>query len=163
VSMEVMQERAGAPSICTVQAPHSAMPQPNFVPVIPSTSRKTHNRGVSPSTSTIRLTPLTLIVVAIITSRQFVSNPVSNRIASIPRLADDRCCALRSKGAHWLLHRQPSGPQVPTVPRTLARRSASISSEQVAEDPTLRSSPPRASIRCPNRARACTSRRSHVV
>ena len=33
--MEVMQERAGAPSMCTVQAPHSAMPQPNLVPVMP--------------------------------------------------------------------------------------------------------------------------------
>jgi hypothetical protein len=38
--------------MCTVQAPQSAIPQPNFVPVIPSTSRNTHNRGVSPSTST---------------------------------------------------------------------------------------------------------------
>jgi hypothetical protein len=28
------------PSTCTVQAPHSAAPQPNFVPVMPSTSRK---------------------------------------------------------------------------------------------------------------------------
>src|ERR1700736_6141567 len=43
LSTEVMQERVGAPSICTVQAPHSATPQPNFVPVIPSTSRSTHN------------------------------------------------------------------------------------------------------------------------
>ena len=29
------QERVAAPSMCTVQAPHSAMPQPNLVPVIP--------------------------------------------------------------------------------------------------------------------------------
>src|SRR2546422_3895090 len=40
----VMHERTGLPSTCTVHAPHSAMPQPNFVPVIPSTSRSTHSR-----------------------------------------------------------------------------------------------------------------------
>jgi hypothetical protein len=28
----VMQERIGLPSRCTVQAPHSAAPQPNLVP-----------------------------------------------------------------------------------------------------------------------------------
>ena len=32
LSTGVMHERAGFPSTCTVQAPHSAMPQPNFVP-----------------------------------------------------------------------------------------------------------------------------------
>jgi hypothetical protein len=53
---EIITERFPAPgrcrAMCTVQAPQSAIPQPNFVPVIPSTSRNTHNRGVSPSTST---------------------------------------------------------------------------------------------------------------
>ena len=39
LSIGVMHERVATPSICTVQAPHSAMPQPNFVPVMPSTSR----------------------------------------------------------------------------------------------------------------------------
>jgi hypothetical protein len=43
-----------APDACLLQAPHSAMPQPNLVPVMPSTSRSTHNSGVSPSTSTLR-------------------------------------------------------------------------------------------------------------
>ena len=28
--------------MCTVQAPHSAIPQPNFVPVMPNVSRRTH-------------------------------------------------------------------------------------------------------------------------
>ena len=45
-SMVVMQDRIGFPSMCTVQAPHSAIPHPNFVPVIPSTSRITHNSGM---------------------------------------------------------------------------------------------------------------------
>src|SRR5216683_7575775 len=64
LSTEVTQERVGAPSTCTVHAPQSAIPHPNFVPVIPSTSRNTHKSGVSPSTSTVRWTPLTLIVIA---------------------------------------------------------------------------------------------------
>src|SRR5215467_8367099 len=68
-SMDVTQERVATPSICTVQAPQSAIPQPNFVPVMPSTSRNTHNRGVSPSTSTVRSIPLTLMVIVIATSR----------------------------------------------------------------------------------------------
>src|SRR5882762_11749484 len=36
------QERMALPSRCTVHAPHSAMPQPNFVPVIANESRNTH-------------------------------------------------------------------------------------------------------------------------
>ena len=50
LSMGVTHERVGAPSICTVHAPQSAMPQPNFVPVIPSTSRNTH-KGIITLTS----------------------------------------------------------------------------------------------------------------
>src|SRR5262245_50645050 len=48
-----MQERIAAPLICTVQAPHCAMPQPYLVPVSPSCSRSTQSSGVfgSPSTS----------------------------------------------------------------------------------------------------------------
>jgi hypothetical protein len=34
VDTDVEQARTGSPSTCTVQAPHSAMPQPNFVPVM---------------------------------------------------------------------------------------------------------------------------------
>ena len=61
-------ERVATPSTCTVQAPQSAIPQPTFVPVMPSASRNTHKSGVSPSTSIVRLRPLTLIVIAIIAS-----------------------------------------------------------------------------------------------
>src|SRR5215475_4088284 len=64
LSIGVMQERVGSPPTCTVQAPHSAMPQPNFVPVMPSTSRNTQRSGVSPSTSTLCVLPLTLMVKA---------------------------------------------------------------------------------------------------
>src|SRR5512132_448153 len=71
LSMVVVQERVATPFTWTVQAPQRAIPQPNFVPVMPSTSRNTHKRGVSPSTSTVRARPLTLIVVAIALSRLF--------------------------------------------------------------------------------------------
>ena len=49
-----------APSTCTVQAPHCAMPQPNFVPVIPSSSRMTQRSGVSGSISSEYAFPFTV-------------------------------------------------------------------------------------------------------
>src|SRR2546430_9081378 len=45
----VMQERVATPSRCTVHAPHSAIPHPNFVPVRPNSSRSVHRMGVSRS------------------------------------------------------------------------------------------------------------------
>jgi len=39
------------------EVPHSLIP----LPVMPSTSRNIHKSGVSPSTSTVRMAPLTLI------------------------------------------------------------------------------------------------------
>src|ERR1035437_3161498 len=53
-----MQERTGAPSMCTVQEPHCATPQPYLVPVRPTCSRIAHNSGVAGSTSTSRVLPL---------------------------------------------------------------------------------------------------------
>src|SRR5215831_6982120 len=46
------QDLVATPSTWTVQAPHWAMPQPYFVPVIPIHSLMTHSNGVSGSTST---------------------------------------------------------------------------------------------------------------
>src|ERR1041385_280920 len=57
--MLVTHDRIALPSRCTVQVPHSAMPQPNFVPVSPSTSRKYHSSGRSGSPSKERSTPFT--------------------------------------------------------------------------------------------------------
>src|ERR1700681_4202497 len=54
------QERTALPSICTVQAPQAAMPQPNLVPVIWRCSRNTHSSGVLPSTPTSLRWPLTV-------------------------------------------------------------------------------------------------------
>ena len=53
----VTQDLIATPSIWTVQAPHCAMPQPNFVPVRASCSRKTQSRGLAGSTSTVWRSP----------------------------------------------------------------------------------------------------------
>src|SRR3989442_13463618 len=53
----VLQERIGLPSTWTVHAPHCAMPQPNFVPVMPRVSRSTQSSGVSAATVTVRGRP----------------------------------------------------------------------------------------------------------
>jgi len=45
---------------------HNALPQPNFVPVMPSMSRKTHSSGASPSTSDAVCGPVDLIVKAMV-------------------------------------------------------------------------------------------------
>src|SRR6478672_3861886 len=55
-------DRRAAPSTWTVQAPHCPSPQPYFVPVRRSSSRKTQRRGVSGSTFTDRDRPLTVRV-----------------------------------------------------------------------------------------------------
>ena len=49
----VMQERVGSPSTRTVHEPHMPMPQPNFVPVRPSSSRSTQSRMRSGSPATV--------------------------------------------------------------------------------------------------------------
>src|SRR5215471_11121968 len=56
----MLQERIASPLRCTVQAPQSATPQPNFVPVRPSSSRKYHMRGIDGSPSNVRPCPLTV-------------------------------------------------------------------------------------------------------
>src|ERR1700682_1018702 len=58
----VMQERVATPSRCTVHAPQSAIPHPNFVPVRPNSSRSVHKRGVSAGRSTVTDLPLTFRV-----------------------------------------------------------------------------------------------------
>jgi hypothetical protein len=55
----VTQDRVGSPSTWTVQAPHCEIPQPYFVPVNCSVSRKTQSSGVSGLTSTVRGFPFT--------------------------------------------------------------------------------------------------------
>src|SRR6202011_815170 len=92
LSTGVMQERVATPSTCTVQAPHSAMPQPNLVPVMPSTSRNTHSSGVSPSTSTLWVLPLTLTVKAL--------TPLSDQTSATSMIALPKACGA-SCGRLW--------------------------------------------------------------
>src|ERR1700733_2491039 len=46
--------------MCTVQAPHCAMPHPNFVPCKPTTARIAHKRGMSGSESSVMALPLSV-------------------------------------------------------------------------------------------------------
>src|SRR5882762_7949405 len=70
LEIAVIQERVASPLICTVQAPQSAMPQPNFVPVMFRVSRSTHSRGMSGLTSTVCALPFRVKVMAMETSLQ---------------------------------------------------------------------------------------------
>src|SRR5262249_48869714 len=54
----ITHDRRGMPSRCTVQAPHKATPQPNFVPFMPIRSRRTQRSGISGSASTLCDLPL---------------------------------------------------------------------------------------------------------
>ena len=58
----VTHERIGEPFTWTVQAPPNAMPQPNLVPVRPTTSRNAHRSGMSAGTSTFSTLPLMFAV-----------------------------------------------------------------------------------------------------
>src|SRR5581483_10508809 len=80
VEIGVTHDRIGCPLICTVQHPHSAIPQPNLVPVIPSVSRKTHNSGICGETSTVCCLPFRVKETAILVllSSQMPVSPVYN-------------------------------------------------------------------------------------
>src|SRR5271169_4473930 len=75
VEIRVVQDRVGWPLICTVHAPHSAIPQPNLVPVSPSVSRSTHNRGIAGSTSTVCALPFNVNLTAAIVHPPGSPNP----------------------------------------------------------------------------------------
>src|SRR5215470_3887678 len=54
--------------MCTMQAPHSPVPQPNLVPVSLRSSRSTHNSGVAGGASVDAGLPFTTKLVAIASS-----------------------------------------------------------------------------------------------
>src|SRR5205807_6606817 len=68
LEIAVIQVRVASPLICTVQAPQSAMPHPNFVPVMFSVSRKTQSSGMSGLTSTDCALPFKVKLMAMGTS-----------------------------------------------------------------------------------------------
>src|SRR5262245_33735821 len=53
VEIGVWHARTGLPPRSTVHAPHAPMPHPNLVPFNLRLSRSTHNKGISPGTSTV--------------------------------------------------------------------------------------------------------------
>src|SRR5271154_6698215 len=71
------QERTGAPSTCTVQAPHCAMPQPNLVPVNPSRSLSTQRRGMSGGASISLTSPLICRLTMSTSSRSYSGSGVA--------------------------------------------------------------------------------------
>jgi hypothetical protein len=70
-----------------VQAPHCAMPQPNFVPVNPSDSRSTHSSGVVESASTTCGVPFTVSVIDIVGPRSGYSAVAPGHIAKVISVA----------------------------------------------------------------------------
>src|SRR5258706_9937819 len=87
----VMQDRVARPSTCTVQAPHMPIPQPNFVPVRPSSSRIAQSRGVSSGLVTETVRPLR-------------SNVVMIQLPTSFALGDD---GLPAHGSNLLVHIGP--------------------------------------------------------
>src|SRR6267378_1567432 len=83
----ITHARLGLPSRCTVQAPHKATPQPNFVPFMPSRSRKTHKRGMSGSAPTLCDLPLIFSVSISVPPKAHSSSGPSREIP----VADSSC------------------------------------------------------------------------
>src|SRR5690606_9551116 len=128
------QARAGAPSTCTVQAPHWPAPQPYLVPTRSRLSRSTHNKGVSLATSTVRSWPLMWRVYWLIGDRPSVSKTRQRDIEpSIWRdflLADAdpaRLRLFRWVAAHvWASHMHAPDPSLAMrrpLPRLLSNTS----------------------------------------
>ncbi len=78
-SSGIAHERTAAPSRCTVQAPHCAIPQPNLVPVMPRWLRSAHSRGVAASASTATGLPFRSIGSSSVSSRWFRPSGPRNR------------------------------------------------------------------------------------
>jgi len=81
----VWHERTGCPSSRTVQAPHSPAPQPNFVPGMCRSSRRTQSNGLSGSAETSWLDWLTLRLKAMV-------SPHLRAAISSPARLDKRSC-----------------------------------------------------------------------
>src|SRR5579862_5698759 len=100
----VTHERIGAPSRWTVHAPHAEMPQPNFVPVRPMTSRSTQRSGMSVGTSTLCACPL---MVSVITSPSLVKfGRVAADVARRLVMIDPELRVLLVQEARDFLHRR---------------------------------------------------------
>src|SRR5216684_3082860 len=92
----VAQARVACPSMCTVQAPHDAMPQPNLVPVSLRCSRRTQSSGVLGSTPSSLRTPLT----------------VKATMRSLHLSMNGSGFTLGPRGVAWPVSRSPDGATV---------------------------------------------------
>src|SRR5262249_24413194 len=81
----VWQAYARLPSICTMQAPHRPVPQPNLVPVSLRPSRITRNNGVAGGASVDAALPFTVKLVDMVSSLDVM--PEMLLFASPARLA----------------------------------------------------------------------------
>src|SRR5258708_4375775 len=88
LDISVWQERTGWPSKWTVQAPHSGMPQPNLVPVMPSVSRRAQSRGIRGLTQILISLPLRVNMVS----------PIAILLSGIGRTDRKRISYRRSRG-----------------------------------------------------------------
>src|ERR1700679_1037220 len=88
-----------------VHAPHWAIPHPNFVPVSPSTSRNTHNTGISAGASIATVRPLIAssnVSVIVACLRRRASTPVS-RLALAALRRDAGCLRVEESLRGFLL------------------------------------------------------------
>src|SRR5262245_51368208 len=68
---------ARLPSICTMQAPHRPVPQPNLVPVSLRPSRITHNNRVAGGASVDAALPFTMKLVDMVSSPDVIARDAS--------------------------------------------------------------------------------------
>src|SRR5262245_43926260 len=69
--------------MCTVQAPHRPVPQPNLVPVSLRPSRSTHNNGVAGGASVDAALPFTVKSMAIVSSLKNSEQRIATRALAI--------------------------------------------------------------------------------
>ena len=72
----VTHDRMGVPSTCTVQAPHSAMPHPYFVPINLAFSRMAQSRGTSGRVSSVTLRPFSISEVGMLLPHEVTLVPI---------------------------------------------------------------------------------------
>src|SRR5215471_17510552 len=110
----VTQDRLGIPSKCTVQAPHSAAPQPNLVPFMPSRSRRNQSSGMSGGASRVWVFPLIFKVVMTSPSVLRFSRLPSPRARSLDgcrRVLDDLRDLLRMRQERDVARRDLGRPR----------------------------------------------------
>jgi hypothetical protein len=69
----VWHENARLPSMCTMQAPHRPVPQPNLVPVSLRSSRITHNNGMVGGALLDAALPFTVKLMAMVALPHFAN------------------------------------------------------------------------------------------